>query len=125
MKKKHIKQRITNKNKFANVLKEVNSKNQAKQKIANFIERHSNNGMTLEQMKNLVERVLRLKSPDDLECHFEIVLQSAVVDVKRKFKFNGITHFYNFWDKVINSGEVLDYDYTNTYKLNPSALQQP
>jgi len=102
----------------------MNKKNQAKLKIANFIKRHTNNGMTIEQMKKLVEKMLRLKTTN-IETPFEIMLQSAVADVKRKFKFRGLTHFYNFWDKVINSGEVLDYDYTNTYKLNPLSFKQP
>lgn len=113
------------KSKFKNILKEIKTKGEAKRKIANFIERHTNNALTLEQMKNLVERILKLKSPNDLEIPFEIVLQSAVIDIQRKFKFKGITHFLNFWEKVENSGEVLDYDYTNTYKLNPLTLKEP
>jgi len=93
------------------VLNQIRRKNEAQNTIKRFIERYHSNALTMEQMIARVERFLNGK-----EEPFELVLKSGIANVERKFKFNGLSHFKNYWDKVINSGEVLDYDYTNTYK---------
>lgn len=91
------------KNKYRNVLNDISMK---KPKI-----------ISIKQLINKVDDYFKVTGLD-INSPFEFTLNSGVINLTRKFKFSNFFHFQNYWDKVLNSGEVIDYDYTNTYNYD-------
>lgn len=101
------------------LISQLKQRSVAMSKIKSFVERHRQKLLTIDELKATVERWLG----DNNGKPFEIILKSGIANVERKFKFFSLEHFNNYWDKVINSGEYVDYDYTNTYKKNARNLK--
>ena len=112
---------------FKNVIQDIQQKQKQKRLniIHNIQKDHHNqliqeikhnknqNGLTIQEMVDEVENRL-----GDINTPFEITLLSAVINLKRKFRFTNMFHFIAYWEKVLNSGEVIDYDYTNTFNFS-------
>ena len=82
--------------------------------------RQSKTVIPLEDTVGSVVRKLGLKKKNK---PFEITIHSwKVGNVKKTYKFNSLEHYKNWLEKVLNSGEVEDYEYKRKYHYGQPEL---
>ena len=117
-------QRNYEKGKFRDVLKEFRNKKEEKAKttISKFLVNNFNRKRAVVPLEDTLGLVINKLGLRNTNKPFVITLHSWKANIKKTYKFNDVLHFEHWVDKILNSGEVKDYEYIRKYQYGQPEL---
>ena len=101
----------------------VKQQTKAQKTISSALAKSFRQSKTVIPLEETLGSVVRKLGFKNLDKPFEVTIQSwKVGNVKKTYKFNNLEHYKNWLEKVLNSGEVQDYEYKRIYHYGQSEL---